>query len=242
MKPKLNLVKSSYKAEGEETYHGMIQHSETLTQEDLLDEMEWHNSTLTKTNMQAFLESHEKTIIYALLQGKRVVTNLVHYKLSAKGTFTDENEPFDEMRHSVGASVSQGPLLRQAINNKTVSLKRGQTIKPTPRLDRYTNLHNSDPNTVLSPTYNARLDGDKLRFDPTDPEQGVFLTPIADNNGLLADRTPIRVTDYAQLGNRSIIFRVPDGLSPAAYKVEVRRRFGKTRLATGTLENALVVV
>ena len=53
MKPKLNLVKSSYKAEGEETYHGMIQHSETLTQEDLLDEMEWHHSTLTKTNMRA---------------------------------------------------------------------------------------------------------------------------------------------------------------------------------------------
>ena len=189
-----------------------------------------------------FLESHEKTIIHALLQGKRVVTNLVHYKLSAKGIFTDENDQFDEDRHTLSASVSLGPGLRQAINNKTVTLKRGQSVQPVPRLDSYTNLHNSDPNTVLTPTYNARLDGDKLRFDPADPEQGVFLIPMADETGLLADRTPIRVTDYVQAdSNRTIIFRVPDGLAPGAYKLELRRRCGKTRLATATLQNALVV-
>ena len=88
----------------------------------------------------------------------------------------------------------------------------------------------------------ARLDGDKLRFDPADPEQGVFLIPMANGDGLLADRTPIRVADYAQLTNPSLIFRVPDDLPAGAYKLEVRRRFGQTRLATGTLENMLVVV
>ncbi|MCB0164281.1 MAG: DUF4469 domain-containing protein [Anaerolineae bacterium] len=242
MPAELNLKKSNYKVEGQETYHGIIKHNETLTQEDVLDEMEWHNSTLTRTDMRAFLESHERTIIRALLKGKRVVTNLVHYQLSAKGIFTDENDQFDEDRHTLSASVSLGPGLRQAINNKTVTLKRGQSGQPIPRLDSYTNLHNSDPNTVLTPTYNGRLDGDKLRFDPADPEQGVFLIPMADETGLLADRTPIRVTDYVQAdSNRTIIFRVPDGLAPGAYKLELRRRFGKTRLATATLQNALVV-
>ncbi|MCB9079488.1 MAG: DUF4469 domain-containing protein [Anaerolineaceae bacterium] len=242
MNAQLHVVKSNYKAEGEETYHAKIKHSDTLTQEDLLEEMAWHHSTLTKTDMRAFLESQEKTIIRALLQGKRVVTNLVHYKLSAKGIFTDENDQFDEDRHTLSASVSLGPGLRQAINNKTVTLKRGQSVQPVPRLDSYTNLHNSDPNTVLTPTYNARLDGDKLRFDPADPEQGVFLIPMADETGLLADRTPIRVTDYVQTdSNRTVIFRVPDGLAAGAYKLELRRRFGKTRLATATLQNALVV-
>ncbi|MCB0193090.1 MAG: DUF4469 domain-containing protein [Anaerolineae bacterium] len=242
MTAEIRLKKSNYKAGEEETYHATIKHNETLTQEDVLDEMEWHNSTLTKTDMRAFLESHERTIIRALLKGKRVVTNLVHYQLSAKGTFTDENDQLDETRHTICASVSQGPGLRQAINNKTVTLKRGQSVQPVPRLDSYTNLHNSDPNTLLTPTYNGRLDGDKLRFDPADPEQGVFLILRADETGLLADRTPIRVTDYVQAdSNRTVIFRVPDGLASGAYRVEVRRRFGKTRLATGTLQNPLVV-
>ena len=243
MKAKLNLSKSNYNTEGEETYHAVIKHSDTLTQEDILDEMEWHDSTLTRTDIRAFLESHDRTIIRSLQKGKKVVTNLVHYQLTAKGVFVGENDQFDEDRHKVCASVSQGPGLRQAINNKTVTLERGRAVKPAPRVDSYTNLHNSDPNTVLSPTYMARLDGDKLRFDPADPEQGVFLTPMADETGLLADRTPIRVADYAQAGsNRTIIFRTPDDLAPGAYKLEVRRRFGQTRLATGTLENMLVVV
>jgi hypothetical protein len=102
-------------------------------------------------------------------------------------------------------------------------------------VDRYTNLHNSDPNTVLSPTHMGRLKGDKLRFDPADPEQGLFLVPQANGSD------PIRVEDLARLTDREIIFRVPDAVPAGEYKIEVRRRFGQTRLASGMLEDLLTV-
>lgn len=241
MRAKLKLVKNHYMAEGEATYHAAIEHSETLTQQDILDEMEWHSTTLTRTDMLAFLESQERAIIRALLKGKKVVTNLVHYQLSVKGTFVDEDDTLDDERHAVGASVSLGPVLRREINNNSVLLEKEHATKPQPRLDRHTNLHNGDSNDVLSPTYMARVQGDKLSFDPADPEQGLFLVPHANGNGPVADPTPIRVEDLARLTNREIIYRVPDNLVAGHYKVEVRRRFGQTRLGTGTLAEILTV-
>lgn len=241
MTAKLTLVKNDYMTDGEETYRAVIKHNETLSQEDLLDEMEWHSTTLTRTDMRAFLESHEQTIVRALTKGKRVVTNLVHYQLTAKGNFIDEDDQLDDERHSIGVSVSRGTLLRRAVNNKTVTLERERAVQPVPRLDSCTNLCNGDPDTVLTPTYNAQLEGDKLRFNSADPEQGLFLIPQANGSGPVADPTPVRVEDIARLTNRNIIFRVPNDLPAGHYKVEVRRRFGQTRLATGTLQTLLMV-
>jgi hypothetical protein len=240
MVAKLMLVRSNF-IEGEESYHAVIEHIETLTQKDLLDEMEWHSSTLTKTDMLAFLESHERAIIRALLKGKRVVTNLIHYQLSVKGVFTDPDDSIEEGRHNIGASVSPGPVLKREINNNTVAVEKQAFTKPKPRLDSYTNLHNSDPDTVLSPTYMARLRGDKLGFDMGDPEQGLFLMPQTNGSDPLANPSAIRIEDVARLTNREIIFRVPDSLPAGLYRLEVRRRFGQNSLRTGMLDELLTV-
>lgn len=240
MSAKIKFVPHSLNEE-EETYHAVIEHTETLTQEDILDEMEWHSSTLTKTDMLASFESRDRAVVRALLLGKRVVTDMIHYKLTAKGTFNEDGEPLNGSEGPIiCASVSPGPVLRREINNNTVTLERKPASKPRPRVDRYINLHNGDPNTVLSPTHMARLKGDKLRFDPADPEQGLFLLPQA-NGSPLADPTPIRVEDLARLTDKEIIFRVPDAVPAGTYKIEVRRRFGQTRLASAMLEDLLTV-
>jgi hypothetical protein len=238
MGAKIKFVPHSLNEE-EETYHAVIEHTETLTQADILNEMEWHSSTLTKTDMLAFLESNNRTIVRALLLGKRVVTDMIHYKLTAKGTFNEDGEPVNGTEGPIiCASVSLGPLLRREVTNATVSVERRPASKPRPRVDRYINLHNGDPNTALSPTHMARLKGDKLRFDPADPEQGIFLVPQSNGSDPLS---PIRVEEIALLTEREIIFRVPDDLLAGTYKIEVRRRFGQTRLSSGTLEELLTL-
>jgi hypothetical protein len=49
------------------------------------------------------------------------------------------------------------------------------------------------------------------------------------------------VEEIALLVERELIFRVPDDLPAGTYKIEVRRRFGKTRLSSGSLEDLLTV-
>jgi hypothetical protein len=240
MVAKIKFVPHSLNEE-EETYHAVIEHTETLTRDDIFNEMEWHGSTLTKTDMLACFESHDRAIVRALLLGKGVVTDMVHYKLTAKGVFNEDGEPVNGSEGPIiCASVSLGPLLRNEVNNNTVKVERKPASKPRPQLDHYINLHNGDPNTILSPTHMARLKGDKLRFDPEDPEQGLFLVPQV-NGSPLADTTPIRVEDIARLTDKEIIFRVPDAVPAGTYKIEVRRRFGQTRLASGMLEDLLTV-
>jgi hypothetical protein len=234
------LVKYSL-AEGTGKYRAIVKHTETLTQEDLLDEMEWHSSTLTKADMLAFLEDHERTIIRALRKGKCIVTNLVHYKLTIKGNFDSEEDRLDFNRNEITATVSVGPVLRREITND-IPIEKQRSVKPRPRLDIYINTHKSDPNTVLTPTYMGRILGDQLRFEIDDPEEGLFLIRQTDGNSLIINPEAIRVEDISRLTTGEIIFRVPDDLLPGEYKLEVRARYGQNDIRAGELDELLMVL
>lgn len=234
------LVKHSL-IKGTDKYRAIVKHTETLTQEDLLDDMEWHSSTLTKADMLAFLEDHERTIIRALCKGKCVVTNLVHYKLTIKGDFDSEEDRLDFSRNKITATVSVGPVLRREITND-IPMEKQHSIKPKPRLDIYINTHTNDPNTVLTPTYMGRILGDQLRFEIDDPEEGLFLIRQTDENGLITNPEAIRVDDISHMTTGEIIFRVPDDLLPGEYRVEVRARYGQNDIRAGELDQLLTVL
>ena len=233
------LIKNSF-AQDVESYRAIVDHVETLGEDDILDEMEWRSSSLTRADMVAFAEDFERTILRTLLKGKRVATNLVIYKLSVKGNFNDSEDQFDPSRHRLAALVSPGPALRRE-NFKAVQVEKQRNVKRQPSIDIYTNMHNGEDNTTLSPTHTARILGAQLRFDPTDDKQGLFLVPQANGTGLLTDPTPIRVEEISRMTSGEIIFRVPDNLPAGDYKLEVRARYGKSNVRTGAYEELLTV-
>ncbi len=79
----------------------------------------------------------------------------------------------------------------------------------------------------------GELKGLLLKYDPDDPAQGVFVVSEA-------TREAVRVEVAAQVLPASVIFQVPDGLAPGAYRMEVRARFGPD-LRTGRLQAGLRV-
>ena len=100
---------------------------------------------------------------------------------------------------------------------------------------------NGSPDTELAPGHNARILGNRLRFDLADPEQGLFIVPV-DDSGLANNSQAIAVEEFARIAPQKITFRVPDTLSPGLYKLEVRAKYGKSGLRTGELEDVLTVI
>ena len=100
---------------------------------------------------------------------------------------------------------------------------------------------NGSPDTELAPGHNARILGNRLRFDLADPEQGLFIVPV-DAAGLLNPGEAVKVEEFTRVTPKEITFRVPDTLSPGLYKLEVRAKYGKSGLRTDELEDVLTVI
>jgi hypothetical protein len=80
----------------------------------------------------------------------------------------------------------------------------------------------------------AQVTGHRLKFDPDDPEQGIFLIPAKNGKA-------IRINETARNKGRELIFMVPSDLPVGLYVLEVRTIFGRHSLRTGRLEEKLIV-
>ena len=83
-------------------------------------------------------------------------------------------------------------------------------------LHKYVNLRKGAANTVLSPSYNARVEGYNLSFNEDDPQQGLFLIATSGHTNA---GTEIRLEDLSLATSTKIIFRTPDDLIPGPCQI-----------------------
>ncbi len=113
------------------------------------------------------------------------------------------------------------------------SVAKQETIKPTPALLEYVDLGSGETNGTITPDNIGTINGHRLKFDPTEPAEGIFF--IADDNSE-TKATAIQKNKPGQL-----VFLVPT-LASGTYHLEVRAIFGKeTQPRTGRLEEELTV-
>ena len=189
-------------------------------------------STITKADALAVLQDYHDTINELVLQGFKVVTPGANYGLSLKGNFSGQTDAFDPSRHQTAARVSPGVQYRRTIRER-VQLQKQEPSIPQPKLLAYANLNNGDSGEVLTPGGPAQLNGHRLKFDPADPEQGIFL--------LAADNTETRIETIIRNTPNELIFLVPAGLAPGNYTLAVRALFGQNSLRTGLFADTLTV-
>ena len=84
---------------------------------------------------------------------------------------------------------------------------------------------------LVTPGGMGRLTGYRLKFDPTDPNQGIFFI-----NGKTTQVAVVGKNDPSEL-----MFLVPASLKPGDYSVEIRSAIGTGPVHTGLLANVLGV-
>lgn len=185
-----------------------------LTLDDILDSMVEEGTGLTRPQALAYFEKLAQ-IIENFIQnrGSTINTPLFRLQVTISGVFRDEDDKFDPARHQINIRMTPGKRL-QKLESK-IKVKKTERTKIYPVPEMFFNAVDSSGNKNATPGNIASISGLRLKFDPNDPEQGVFF--ISQDN----PKNVIRVTSYGSIKPSIIHFLIPS-LQTGIYTISVK--------------------
>ncbi len=213
-------------------YMAVVQLQASKSQEDVIDLMIGRGSTVTKAEALSVLEEYAAAIEQLLREGQALNTPLFNLSPTIKGVFTSEDESYNAATHTVKINVTPGKRLKQVANE--IEVQRVAGVSPQPDLLYVDDLGSGTRNEQLTPGNIARLKGSRLKFDPTDPLQGIFLVSEANEE--------TRISTVSRNKPAQLDFLVP-ALAPGLYKLVVRTLLKNTKtIRSGTLQVELNII
>jgi hypothetical protein len=205
----------------------------TVGIEELASRIVRPGSTVTKAEFLAMYEEFGAEIVNAVLRGESVVTDLITVRPTLTGVWLNDQDTFDPTRHHGRIRLGAGKRLRQAEAKLRFEQERLQD-QSVPQADRLEDFSSEAFNTALTKGGVVRLTGSKLKFDPSDLDQGLFLVK--------STGTATRITKVMTNKPSQLLFGVPAGLAAGTYRLEVRTKTkGSTLLKTAALSATLTV-
>ena len=200
---------------------------------DVIDYMVAEGSGLTRPQALAYFEKLSQTVVHFSKEGYNVVTPLFRTKSSIVGIFKGKSDVYDPARHQINVNTTTGSRLRSIGSDmKTKKIRRNLTA-PIPQT--ITDAADRGEDWLLTIGGIAMLKGYLLKFDLSDPRQGVFLASIDNPN------QEIHVSLYSRIKPSEIHFQVP-AIAPGEYILSVKAmiRDGK-KIQKGELDHILIV-
>jgi hypothetical protein len=220
------------KLNGGDGYRGIVVPAGRAGMEDVVERIVEQGSTVGRADILAVLEGFVSAVEFLVLEGRTVTTPAVNYRAAIRGKFQGPTEPFDPACHQLVLCAGPGQRLRRAVRERARLLRHEATV-PCPAPQEYTDANSGTRNSTLTPGGIGRLAGCRLKFDPNDPQQGVFF--------VAADRGARRVETVGRNMPRQLVFLVP-ALAPGEYALEVRAVMKCSReLRSGALGARLTV-
>ncbi|MFV0268915.1 MAG: DUF4469 domain-containing protein, partial [Draconibacterium sp.] len=134
--------------------------------------------------------------------------------------------------HTVKINVTPGKRLKQVANE--IEVQRVAGVSPQPDLLYVDDLGSGTRNEQLTPGNIARLKGRRLKFDPTDPLQGIFLVSEVNEE--------TRISTVSRNKPAQLDFLVP-AVAPGLYKLVVRTLLKNTKtIRSGVLQVELNII
>ncbi|MBN1305207.1 MAG: DUF4469 domain-containing protein [Anaerolineales bacterium] len=215
-----------------EAYTARVQARGSVDLETVIEAMVEQGSTITKADILGVLEDYFSAIERLVLLGYTVLTPSANYGTSIKGLFDGPDDSFDESRHRVAGAVRPGARFRRTVVERA-SFNKIITDVPKPIVQAFTDFESGERNNTLTPGGLAEVYGNRLKFDPGAPDQGIYL--------IGTDGSETRVSVVARNQPGSLIFRAPDGLADGVYNLQVRATQGSEEIRPGTLKDILTV-
>lgn len=213
-------------------HRGMVKHSRSLSQADLIDDMIRRGSTVTRADALATLENYEAAVARALSRGYRINTPLINYSLSISGTFTSHEDYFDPTRHKLHINCNRGLRLKKLTEELSLQKVDGRILRPT--ISWFRDIETDTRNKKLTPGGMAIVSGRHLKIEPDDSQQGVFF--------ISPDGTKTPVDRYIRNKPSELIFSIPDHLSAERYTLRIAAKPKNTaELRTSQLEEDLFI-
>lgn len=212
-------------------YQAIVHFTRSVGLEEVIERMIEQNPGLTRPLAQAMINGYHTAITSLALEGCKINTPTVNHGVSIKGLFDGPGDSFSPDRHQVLPTVSPGKELLRAM--RLARTRKLPTRTPGPEPQEYNDLTSQSRDHRISPGQPAHLFGFALKFNPADPEQGIFF--------IAADNSATRVETVAHNKPGQLLFINPLTLQPGLYTLEVRAAFRK-KLRRGQLPALLEVM
>lgn len=226
-----SLYKNNLSTEANQ-YRAVVQPSGTINLDGVIERMLLQHSTVTHADILAVLKNYQMAVESLLLEGYNIVTPTANYRTSIKGSFNGQSDGYTSGRNTIEATLSPGLQLRRAVQERA-SAQKQEANERRPKLLDYLDLNSGELNSIVTRGGMGQVVGYRLKFDPTDPTQGLFF--------IAADNSATRVSVVGKNSAVELMFMVPAGLTPGDYSLELRTTMGNGVLRTGTLAATLTV-
>ena len=167
--------------------------------------------------MSHAVELFLKEMAYRLCDGFAVNTGYFTAMPVVRGVFLNPNETFDPQRHTLQFQFTQGELMRREIED--VEIKIMGVAETGLYIGQVEDMKSRTVNEVLTPGFNLRVTGTKLRVVGDKPGVGIFFRETATNTATKVDEGDIVINNPSEL--MIIIPALPAG----TYQLEVTTQY-----------------
>jgi hypothetical protein len=213
-------------------YRAMVKATRRADLEDVIKEVLKRGSTVNEADVRSVMTDFVDAIVDMMLEGACISLPIANFRCGIRGNFDGPADGYDPTRHQVVANVTPGVRIRRAFQTQAQVIKE-ESFDLDPKPEVYIDVHSGTQDDVLTPGGMGRLVGRRLKFDPADPDQGIFF--------LAADGSATQVVFVGKNMPAELFLTVPT-LAPGEYALEVRAISpGGTELRSGRLKEALTV-
>ncbi len=155
---------------------GTVNGRATAGEEYITERMLKLGAPHTPSQIKAFFAAQEQAMVYLLQQGFLIEHPLSDVCTTIEGVFSDPHDEFDPQQHSLDIECGEGIEIADWLEGYRELERRGLGETPRPLLDGYDDIHTDLSDQSVSPGHMIRLRGYWLRFQDSDPQQGVFIS------------------------------------------------------------------
>ncbi len=196
-----------------------VTQQETVSYDELIKMATRRGLTLTDTELTSAVKELTYTMIEVLSSGKAIDTPFVRLRPSIGGVFTNKDDVFDPLRHSIKINCLVGRDIN--VNSSNIALEKVKYAIATPFIERIFDYSTQEENDTVTPGGAAEINGELLKIDTEDPLQGLFFI-----NGGNATKVQLIMRNLPS----DLIFNIPTTLSPGEYQLEIRNKTNKKDL------------
>jgi hypothetical protein len=215
-------------------YAASVRTAGSVGLEEIADRIVDQGTTVRRADVLAVLENAINVCDTVLLDGMRVqFGGLVDLFPKIKGNFNGPTDVYDPARHRVDVAAMPGNRVRRYFR-ENATVERGEARKPVPGLMAYSQIPAGETPDIITPGAIGTIHGKRLAFNPTIPEEGIFLVPWAAG-------PEIRISNIQKNMPSQLTFLVPSLVSTNKYFMEIRTRYTEEgQLRIGRLDGWLV--
>lgn len=205
--------------EGEHKFVALVENTETIVLEEIIRRMTKRGLTTTDTEVLSVFNEFIHVLNDLLEEGYAISTPFMKVRPSISGLFADEDDTFDNSRHAIKLNVALGNAIGNDLR-KTKPVKK-KARKKNPLIEDVYDYQSQSKNEFISRGGTMELNGERLKIDIADPQQGIFM---------VHGDTLVRVSVYIHNKPSQIVFMAPVDMAQGEVHIIVRNKRRNTNV------------